>query len=461
MQRPGSEGAALRPFQAGKHQRPDRNLRRRRYPGEQRRRHPARHHRRKRPRDVEQGLGPQGLRLHRSHTRLSCAHEQAPQRRDRLRHRRRRRARRPQLRRRLHGQRRAQHDGAMPRRRERAAWRARGGGEPGTDHDRPLHGGHAVARGEALRRQEPLARNSHQRSSDEARRHGGGGGERRRLPRLGPRLLHQRRGAAHRRRIHGRPAKEELRRMALRFIFVFFLLIDTALAQAPARMISGFPPGGAVDILARVFAEEWSKSIGLPVIVENITGAGGLLAMQNLKNAAPDGHTLAVSTDSSLIVYPHTVAKPLYNTFSDFTPIALTGSTVYALAIGTHVPAKDFSEFVAWAKANPEKSSFGASGAGSALQFYGILIAQTVGMPMTHIPYKGVGPSVADMIGGQIAASVVPIGPVLPQVRSGKARVLAHSGTTRLASVPEVPTFKELGYPTLESPVWFGIVGPA
>ena len=248
--------------------------------------------------------------------------------------------------------------------------------------------------------------------------------------------------------------------MARIFVVLVILWANTALAQAPARMISGFPPGGAVDILARVFAEEWSKSIGRPAIVENITGAGGLLAMQNLKNAAPDGNTLAVSTDSSLIVYPHTVAKPFYNTFSDFTPIAHAGSTVYALAIGTHVPAKDFSEFVAWAKANPEKSSFGASGAGSALQFFGILVSQTAGMPMTHVPYKGVGPSVAEMIGGQIAATVVPIGTVVPQVKSGKARVLAHSGGARVASLPEVPTFKELGYPTLESPVWFCIVGP-
>ena len=247
----------------------------------------------------------------------------------------------------------------------------------------------------------------------------------------------------------------------LRCIFLFFILMNTALAQAPARMISGFPPGGAVDILARVFAEEWSKTIGRSAIVENITGAGGLLAMQNLKNAAADGNTLAVSTDSSLIVYPHTVAKPLYNTFNDFTPIAHTGSTVYALAIGTHVPAKDFRDFVTWANANPEKSSFGASGAGSALQFFGILVSQTAGMPMTHVPYKGVGPSVADMIGGQIAATVVPIGTVVPQVKSGKARVLAHSGSARVASLPDVPTFKELGYPTLESPVWFGIVGPA
>ena len=231
-------------------------------------------------------------------------------------------------------------------------------------------------------------------------------------------------------------------------------------AQAPARMISGFPPGGAVDILARVFADEWSKSIGRPAIVENITGAGGLLAMQNLKNSAPDGNTLAVSTDSSLVVYPHTVAKPAYDTFRDFTPIAHAGATANALAIGAHVPAKTLAEFAAWAKANPEKSSFGASGAGSALQFYGILISQAVGMPMVHVPYKGVGPSVADMVAGQIAATVSPMGPLQPHVKSGKARVLAHSGSERLAGAPDVPTFKELGYPQLESPIWFGIVGP-
>ena len=244
---------------------------------------------------------------------------------------------------------------------------------------------------------------------------------------------------------------------------VFLILALTAgnaLAQAPARMISGFPPGGAVDILARVFAEEWSKAIGRPAIVENITGAGGLLAMQNLKSSPPDGNTLAVSTDSSLVVYPHTVAKPAYDTFADFTAIAHAGGTVNALAIGTHVPAKSLGEFAAWAKANPEKSSFGASGAGSALQFYGLLIAQTVGMPMTHVPYKGVGPSIADVVGGQIAATVAPIGTLQPQAKSGKVRVLGHSGSARIAGAPEVPTFKELGYAALESPIWFGIVGP-
>ena len=245
-----------------------------------------------------------------------------------------------------------------------------------------------------------------------------------------------------------------------RIVFLALLVSVNAAAQTPARMISGFPPGGAVDILARVFAEEWSKAIGRPAIVDTIAGAGGLLAMQNLKGAAPDGNTLLVSTDSSLVVYPHTVAKPAYS-LADFTPIAQAGVTVNGLGVGAHVPAKTLAEFAAWAQANPDRSSFGASGAGSALQFYGILIAQTVGMPMVHVPYKGVGPSVADVAGGQIAATVAPLGPMQPQVKAGRLRVLAHSGSARIPSAPDVPTFKELGYPALESPIWFGIIGPA
>ena len=247
-------------------------------------------------------------------------------------------------------------------------------------------------------------------------------------------------------------------------LFVFGLALVASVsvhAQSTARMISGFPPGGAVDILARVFAEEWSKAIGRPAIVDTIAGAGGLLAMQNLKSAAPDGNTLLVSTDSSLVVYPHTVAKPAYDSLADFTPIAQAGVTVNGLGVGAHVPAKTLAEFAAWAKANPDKSSFGASGAGSALQFYGILVAKTVGMPMVHVPYKGVGPSVADVAGGQIAATISPLGPMQPQMKAGRVRVLAHSGSARIASAPDVPTFKELGYPALESPVWFGIIGPA
>ena len=247
--------------------------------------------------------------------------------------------------------------------------------------------------------------------------------------------------------------------MPLKVLLIALALVPGA-ALAQARMISAFPPGGAVDILARVFADELSKSGGRPMIVENITGAGGVLAMQTLKNSPPDGNTLAVIVDSSLVVYPHTVAKPLYNALTDFTPIAHAGGTVMALVIGNHVPATDLAGFVAWARANPDQSSFGSSGAGATVQFYGGLIAQTLGIPLVHVPYKGVGPALADMVGGQIAASIAPMGPLHPHLKSGKARALAHSGADRIASAPDVPTFKQLGYPALELPVWFGVVGP-
>ena len=238
------------------------------------------------------------------------------------------------------------------------------------------------------------------------------------------------------------------------------LMAGAASAQQPARMISAFPPGGAVDILARVFAEEIAKSTGRPMVVENITGAGGLLAMQTLKAAPPDGNTLAAIVDSSLVVYPHTAAKPLYDALADFTPIAHAGATVMVLVVGAQVPARNLAEFASWARANPDKSSFGASGGGSTLQFYGSLVAQTVGIPLVHVPYKGVGPAVTDVVAGQIPAALAPLGPLHPHLKSGKAKALAHSGATRIASAPDVPTFTELGYPALELPVWFGVVGP-
>ncbi len=239
------------------------------------------------------------------------------------------------------------------------------------------------------------------------------------------------------------------------------LLCGAAQAQAPARMISGFPPGGAVDILARIFAEKWSEAIGRPAVVENRAGAGGVVGMEAVKAAAPDGNTLIVAPESNIVVYPHTVAKPAYDPIADFTAIALAGKYVLALCVSTAIPAQDLAQFISWAKGNPKSASFGSSGAGSLLQFYGMFIAQTIGAPLTHVPYRGVGPAINDLVAGQVAAAVLPLGTILPQVNAGKARVLAHSGSVRTAAAPGVPTFKELGYPGLEQPGWFAIFGPA
>lgn len=239
------------------------------------------------------------------------------------------------------------------------------------------------------------------------------------------------------------------------------LFCGAAQAQAPARMISGFPPGGGVDILARIFAEKWSEAIGRPAVVENRTGAGGAVGMEALKAAAPDGNTLIVAPDSNFSSYPHTVAKPAYDPIADFTGIALAGKYAFALCVSATVPANDLAQFIAWAKANPKSASYGSSGAGSLLQFYGLLISETVGAPLTHVPYRGVGPAINDVAAGQIAAAVLPLGTILPQVKAGKARIVAHSGAARSPAVPNVPTFKELGYPNLEQAGWFAIFGPA
>ena len=256
----------------------------------------------------------------------------------------------------------------------------------------------------------------------------------------------------------------------MKFARVLLLVSNLALAacfsaslqaQAPARMLAGFPPGGGVDILARIFAERWSEATGRPVVVENRAGAGGLIAMEALKAAAPDGNTLILATDSNLTVYPHTVAKPAYDALADFVGVAHTGGYAFALGISASIPSKDLREFIAWAKANPNSASYGSSGAGSVLQFYGTMIAQATGAPLTHVSYRGVAPAITALAGGEVAAAVLPMGTILNQVKAGKARILAHSGAKRTAAAPEVPTFTELGFPALEQPGWFSIVGPA
>ena len=253
----------------------------------------------------------------------------------------------------------------------------------------------------------------------------------------------------------------------IRIRMLVFALVAAACLSAPvqaqstAKMLAGFPPGGDVDILARMLAEKWSEAIGRPVVVENKAGAGGLIAMEALKAARPDGNTLIVATDTSMVLYPHTVAKLAYNSLTDFVGIAHTGSYNFALAVGTKIPAETLAEFVAWARANPKESNFASSVAGSSRQFYGQMIAQQTGAPLTPVPYRGVAPSVADLAAGHIPAAVLPIGSILPQVRNGKVRLLAHAGSKRTAAAPDVPTFKELGYPALEQANWYGIFGPA
>jgi tripartite-type tricarboxylate transporter receptor subunit TctC len=234
-----------------------------------------------------------------------------------------------------------------------------------------------------------------------------------------------------------------------------------ASAQSQIRILSGYPPGGAVDALARIFGERLSEALGRPVVVETRAGAAGRIAAMALKAAPPDGNTLMVVPDSQITLYPHTVSKPVYDTLRDFVPIAHLGSYPIAFAIHPNLAAKDLRAFLAWAKEAPRNASYGSGGTGSTLHFLGLIVGQATGVPLVHVAYRGVGPAMTDVIAGQIPAVILPLGTLLKQAAGGKVRILAHSGSARSAAAPDIPTFKELGYPSVEVNGWFGLFAAA
>lgn len=250
-----------------------------------------------------------------------------------------------------------------------------------------------------------------------------------------------------------------------------FLLAGAALALAPlgtlaqtpetARILSGFPPGGTVDVVARRVADKLRGGYAKVVLVENKPGAGGRLAVEELKRSAPDGSTLLITPAAMITLYPHLYPRLPYG-LADVTPVAGVTSVVFGLAIGPAVPdsVKTLKDFLAWAKANPSRAAFGSPGAGSPPHYLGALLDKESGVELNHVPYRGTVPGVQDLLGGQIAAFSGPIGDYLPHVKTGRLRVLATSGPTRSRFLPEVPTFTELGYKPLEMVEWYGFFLP-
>jgi len=252
-------------------------------------------------------------------------------------------------------------------------------------------------------------------------------------------------------------------RSRTRFALAGVLMLASCLSWAqgrPIRMLSGFPPGGNVDILARVFAERLGEALGRPVVVEARVGAGGQIALEALKAAAPDGSTLALTPDASLIVRPLTMKSAPYDPVRDFTAVAHVGAQDYAFGASAALPAKDLREFAAWAKANPGSANVGSAGQGGATHFLGMMVGEAIGAPLQQVPYNGSGPAVTAVIAGQVASTVQPVGTVLAQAQAGKLRVLAITGAERSPSLPAVPTFNELGYPSLTVSNWFGVFAP-
>jgi len=238
-----------------------------------------------------------------------------------------------------------------------------------------------------------------------------------------------------------------------------------ALAQTitkPAHLIIGFPPGGAPDVLARLLAEHM-KGYAPSVIIENRPGAGGRIALETLKGAAADGSVMVLTPVDQLALFPHVYAQLGYRPLEDFAAVTPVCAVQFLVTIGPRVPAdvSTIGDFVRWCRDNPKAATYGTAGAGTHPHFLGISFARAAHFDFVHVPYKGGVTVMQDVIGGHIAACISTIGTLLPSIQSNDLRALATSAPSRSSALPNVPTFTEAGYPTLESLERFGLIVPA
>ena len=233
-----------------------------------------------------------------------------------------------------------------------------------------------------------------------------------------------------------------------------------ALAQTgPVRLVVGFPPGGSDDTTARLLADKMKDTLGVSVLVENKPGAGGRIAAQMVKDAAPDGNTVMVVPFAVMVVQPMVFKSIKYDTTKDFTPIGNAATFPLALAAGPGTPAKDMKELIAWFQANPAKANFGSPAAGSMPHFMGEMLAGAAKMKLTHVAYQGGAPLVTNLLGGQIPIGFDTPAEFAEYHKAGKLRILALSGAQRNPNFPGVPTFKEQGI-DIDALAWFGVFGP-
>ena len=230
----------------------------------------------------------------------------------------------------------------------------------------------------------------------------------------------------------------------------------------PLRVIIPFPPGGATDITARSLQEPLARILKQPVVLENRGGAGGSIGMAEVARAPADGLTIGVATLSTHGVNPAVYSKLPYHPTKDFVGVTEIVKAPGVIVINPAVlPVKDFAELVKHLKANPGKVSYATPGNGTIGHMWGELFKSVTGTSMVHIPYRGAGPALNDVLSGQVPVYFDQVASSLPHVKSGKLRALAVSWPQRLDVLPEVPTYGELGYPQANDPSWFGLVAPA
>jgi tripartite-type tricarboxylate transporter receptor subunit TctC len=250
----------------------------------------------------------------------------------------------------------------------------------------------------------------------------------------------------------------------MRLLLALLFFCSSAFAQTdfpskPIRLVVTVPPGGAADFIARLVGGKLSDSLGQPVVVENKAGASGTIAADAVAKAPADGYTLLQNSITTHGIGPHLFAHLPYDPVSDFAPVSGLALLPLIMAVNAELPVKDVKELIAYAKTH--SVNFASSGNGGAPHMAGELFKSVTGAPIVHVPYKGSGPAVSDLVGGRVQIMFDAAPSLIAHVRSGKLRVLAAASTERNRLLPDVPTFAELGYPQVNVSLWYGLLAPA
>ena len=240
---------------------------------------------------------------------------------------------------------------------------------------------------------------------------------------------------------------------------------NSALAQTwptkPMRIVIAQAPGSATDVISRVVANPLSEALGQPIVIDARPGAGGVLGTEVAARSAPDGYTLFMGNNSTHGSNPAVYAKLPYDAVKDFAPVSFVASVPYVLVVDPALPVRSVQEFVAYAKARPGKLNYASAGNGSTHHFCGELLKSMTGVDMQHIPYKGSGPGIAGLLGGEVSMMFANVADIGSQIKAGKVRALAVTAPRRAATLPEVPTMAEAGLPDFVVTSWFGLLVPA
>ena len=255
------------------------------------------------------------------------------------------------------------------------------------------------------------------------------------------------------------------RLLKLKFGLLALVIAGSAAAQTPypekpIHLVLGFPPGNTPDTVARLLGQKLTETWGKPVVIDNVTGAGGSIAADRVAKAAPDGYTLGLLGQSQLAINP-SLYKLAYDPEKDFAPVSPVAISPTVLAVHNAVPAKSIKELVALAKAQPGGLTFASAGSGSATHIAAELLKSAANLDLRHIPYKGAGAAVTDLLGGRVTMMFSATANILPLVREGKLRALAVTSLKRSSVVPELPTIAESGYAGFDFSNWYGVLAPA